>query len=86
MGAFVQQTDWYLYKDVEQLHREQYLAKCTVCISELAAVLEEHGSLFHERGQDIATSYSCYKIYVTGFGKTHHNVTIDILRNTNLKF
>ena len=79
-------TDWYLYKDVEQLHHEQYLAKCTVYISELATVLEEYGSLFHEKGQDLATSYSFYKIYVTGFGKTHHNVTNDILRNTNLKF
>ena len=25
-------------------------------------------------------------LYVTGFGKTDHNVTIDILRNTDLKY
>ena len=55
-------------------------------IQPLVAVLEEHGSLLLEKGQDLATSYSCYKIYVSGFGKTNHNVTNDILRNTDLKF
>ena len=30
--------------------------------------------------------YRKHLIYVTGFGKTDHIVTIDILRNTNLKY
>ena len=31
-------------------------------------------------------SYMATQLYVTGFGKTDHIVTIDILRNTDLKY
>ena len=30
--------------------------------------------------------YVVYYVYVTGFGKTDHNVTFEISRNTDLKY
>ena len=83
MGAFVQRQAGIYKKDVEQLHHEQYQLSTQlhfrkIYIHYIVAVLEEHGSLFLEKDQDLAISYSCYKIYVTGFGNTYHNVTNDI--------
>ena len=41
----------------------------------------------HSQKQKGSNDCGLFKLaFVTGFGKTNHNVTIDILRNTDLKY